>query len=103
MSLRISREGFEGFGLHAEPRPAECRRIPRSPPKLKMPLSGHLSLLASSRLTRGNSFALPFILIIFWQLFARRALRSGRGACFLVRANSFVDTALIYQSARGKA
>ena len=32
MSLRTSRAGFEGFGLQAKPRPAECRRIPRSPP-----------------------------------------------------------------------
>jgi hypothetical protein len=32
MSLRTSGEGFEGFGLQAEPRPAVCRRIPRSPP-----------------------------------------------------------------------
>jgi hypothetical protein len=32
MSLRTSRVGFEGFGLQAKPRPAECRRIPRSPP-----------------------------------------------------------------------
>ena len=39
MSLRTSREGFEGFGLQAEPRPAACRRIPRSPPvKSKRPL-----------------------------------------------------------------
>ena len=32
ISLRTSRAGFEGFGLQAKPRPAECRRIPRSPP-----------------------------------------------------------------------
>ena len=37
MSLRTSRVGFEGFGLQAEPRPAECRRIPRSMPKFQMP------------------------------------------------------------------
>ena len=38
MSLRTSREGFEGFGLQAKPRPAVCRRIPPSPPvTLKMP------------------------------------------------------------------
>ncbi len=38
MSLRTSREGFEGLGLQAKPRPAVCRRIPRSPPAiLKMP------------------------------------------------------------------
>jgi hypothetical protein len=30
MSLRTSRVGFEGFGLQAKPRPAVCRRIPRS-------------------------------------------------------------------------
>ena len=32
MSLRTSRVGFEGLGLQAKPRPAVCRRIPRSPP-----------------------------------------------------------------------
>ena len=35
MSLRTSREGFEGFGLQAKPRPALCRRIPRSPPVIR--------------------------------------------------------------------
>ena len=35
MSLRTSREGFEGFGLQAKPRPAVCRRIPRSPPVIR--------------------------------------------------------------------
>ena len=27
MSLWTSRVGFEGFGLQAKPRPAECRRM----------------------------------------------------------------------------
>jgi hypothetical protein len=36
MSLRTSREGFEGLGLQAKPRPAVCRRIPRSPPRLTL-------------------------------------------------------------------
>ena len=39
-SLRTSRRGFEGFGLQAKPRPAECRRIPLSPPIYQMPRQG---------------------------------------------------------------
>jgi hypothetical protein len=35
--LRMSRGGFEGFGVQAEPRPAGCRRIPRSPPVSEKP------------------------------------------------------------------
>ena len=47
MSLRTSRVGFEGFGLQAKPRPAGCRRIPRSPPgvgKTPAEYSGRFSL-----------------------------------------------------------
>ena len=51
MSLRTSREGFEGLGLQAKPRPAACRRIPRSPPvivKRPLKLAGVLFLGGAS-------------------------------------------------------